>query len=320
MPAPADSLLETLDMKLNAAVLAQVNTLAALSSLKQATANQLMSATVPPAATPALSPPSPSMRVTPERSPPAVHCGVPSPQSTGSVTASPSSPPQQPSPLAKVEPMPSPPCKKEESALAEAEDIADDSELPLPLANQTNGGGKVGVLACLGKMFDLNFLVWFGRGLCTDYCCAYAFKGSSGSICFCPSALQKCDLNSFLSCDFLWNCMVDACQDAASIVTQRDRATVPFQHQRSHQRVERQGRRDRQGKPFTLRHLCIVFLYHLHVTVQSLPKVKSLPHFFCMIHWVDCSNFSWKERLCTKILYSFCRTKKFSLQRLKELL
>ena len=55
-------------------------------------------------------------------------------------------------------------------------------------------------------------------------------------------------------------------------------------------------------------------------TVQSLPKVKSLPHFFCMIQWVDCSNFSQVERLCTKILYSFCRTKKFGLQRLKELL
>ena len=55
-------------------------------------------------------------------------------------------------------------------------------------------------------------------------------------------------------------------------------------------------------------------------TVQSLPNVKSLPHFFCMIQWVDCSNFSQIERLCTKILYSFCRTKKFGLQRLKELL
>ena len=55
-------------------------------------------------------------------------------------------------------------------------------------------------------------------------------------------------------------------------------------------------------------------------TVQSLPKVKSLPHFFCMMQWVDCSNFSQIERLCTKILYSFCRTKKFGLQRLKELL
>ena len=63
---------------------------------------------------------------------------------------------------------------------------------------------------------------------------------------------------------------------------------------------------------------------HTHIadtsTVQSLPKVKSLPHFFCMIQWVDCSNFSQIERLCTKILYSFCRTKKFGLQRLKELL
>ena len=55
-------------------------------------------------------------------------------------------------------------------------------------------------------------------------------------------------------------------------------------------------------------------------TVQSLPKVKSLPHFFCIIQWVDCSNFSQIERLCTKILYSFCRTKKCGLQRLKELL
>ena len=27
-------------------------------------------------------------------------------------------------------------------------------------------------------------------------------------------------------------------------------------------------------------------------TVQSLPKVKSLPHFFYMIQWVDCSTFS----------------------------
>ena len=29
-----------------------------------------------------------------------------------------------------------------------------------------------------------------------------------------------------------------------------------------------------------------------------------------MFQWVDCSNFSWIERLCTKILLSFCRTKK----------
>ena len=54
-------------------------------------------------------------------------------------------------------------------------------------------------------------------------------------------------------------------------------------------------------------------------TVQSLPKVKSLSHFFCMIQWVDSSNFSKIERLCTKILYSFSRTKKFGLQRLLEL-
>ena len=57
----------------------------------------------------------------------------------------------------------------------------------------------------------------------------------------------------------------------------------------------------------------------LEITVQPLPKVKSLPHFFNMFQWVDCSNFSWIERLCTKILLSFCRTKKFSPQRLKEL-
>ena len=55
-------------------------------------------------------------------------------------------------------------------------------------------------------------------------------------------------------------------------------------------------------------------------TVQLLPKVKSLPHFFSVFQWDDCSNFSWIERLCTKILLSFCRTKKFSPQRLKELL
>ena len=35
-------------------------------------------------------------------------------------------------------------------------------------------------------------------------------------------------------------------------------------------------------------------------TVQPLPKVKSLPHFLNMFQWVDCSNFSWIERLCTK--------------------
>ena len=54
-------------------------------------------------------------------------------------------------------------------------------------------------------------------------------------------------------------------------------------------------------------------------TVQPLPKVKSLPHFLNMFQLVDCSNFLWIERLCTKILLSFCRTKKFSPQRLKEL-
>ena len=56
-----------------------------------------------------------------------------------------------------------------------------------------------------------------------------------------------------------------------------------------------------------------------HITVQPLPKVKSLPHFLNMFQWVDCSNISWIERLCTKILLSFCRTKKFSPQRLKDL-
>ena len=58
----------------------------------------------------------------------------------------------------------------------------------------------------------------------------------------------------------------------------------------------------------------------LNTTVQPIPKVKSLPHFFSMFQWVDCPNFSWIEILCTKILLSFCRTKKFSPQRLKELL
>ena len=61
------------------------------------------------------------------------------------------------------------------------------------------------------------------------------------------------------------------------------------------------------------------FYFFFKFTVQPLTKVKSLPNFFSLFQWVDCSNFSWTERLFTKILLSFYRTKKFSPQRLKEL-
>ena len=85
--------------------------------------------------------------------------------------------------------------------------------------------------------------------------------------------------------------------------------SAPFKRRKTEVQIFWQGKAQNSSPILRCTFLARSAKLIANLTVQSLPKVKSLPHFFCMIQWVDCSNFSQTERLCTKIFIPFAELK-----------